>query len=211
VSTTREGVDAAQIGEAASSAGLALEAASQARLAEFAELFLTWNARINLGGAISARELVPRHFVDSFVASRFVPPNSQVLDVGSGGGLPAIPLALARADLRLHLFEPTGKKVAFLRAAVRELQLKERVEVHAERIAPERVVPGRAGVAMSRATWAPTEWLALGRTLVAPTGTVLVFGTGGDGDPREDPREEWRYGPGRRLLVYDQTPVDRST
>ena len=200
-----------QIGEVASGAGLALEAAKLARLAEFARLFLTWNERINLGGAISGTELVTRHFVDSFAASRFVPPNSLVLDVGSGGGLPAIPLALARADLLLHLFEPTGKKVTFLRAAVRELQLKGRVEVHGERISRERVISLGAGVAMSRATWAPTEWLALGRTLLSAAGTVLVFGTGGDGDPREQPREELRYGPGRRLLVYGQAPADRST
>lgn len=201
-------VNVALVGEVASSSRLALGSGTAAQLVAFGELFLTWNARINLGGAISGSELVRRHFIDSFAASRFVAPGSVVIDVGSGGGLPAIPLALARPDLRLQLFEPTAKKVAFLRAAVRELGLKDRVEVCAARLIPEsRAKEEPADVAMSRATWAPVDWLAIGRCLVKPAGTVLVFGTGGPGDPVERPRTELRYGADRRVLAYGRTPA----
>jgi 16S rRNA (guanine527-N7)-methyltransferase len=212
VPTKPDAVDAAMIAKVASASGLSLDPAALHGLEEFARLFLTWNERINLGGAITGPELVNRHFVDSFWASRFVAAGSHVMDAGSGGGLPAIPLAVVRPDLRVHLFEPTGKKVAFLRAAVRDLALKGRVDVH-----PERVTPGsgatleRVDVAMSRATWGPAEWLALGRCVARPGGTVLVFGTGGPGDPDEAPRAEYRYAADRRLLIYDQAPITRST
>jgi 16S rRNA (guanine527-N7)-methyltransferase len=205
-------VEVPLIAEVASRVGLNVGSEALAGLAAFAELFLTWNERINLGGAISERELIARHFIDGFAAARFVETDSVVVDVGSGGGLPAIPLALVRTDVTLRLFEPTGKKVSFLRTAVRELGLKDRVAVHAQRVVADSVgAAGGADVAMSRATLAPADWLLLARSLIRPGGTVLVFGTGGAGDPAEPPRSEWRYGTARRLLAYGRVPGDRST
>jgi 16S rRNA (guanine527-N7)-methyltransferase len=197
----------ARIGEVASQHGLSLDPGAQAQLAAFGELFLTWNERINLGGAISAADLVAKHFVDSFAASAFIEANSRVVDVGSGGGLPGIPLALVRSDIVVELFEPTAKKVAFLRTAARELHLRDRITIHPTRVELHAIPAGPFDVAMSRATLAPAEWLNLGRRLVRPRGTIIVFGTGGPGDPAEDPRCRLRYGSDRQLLVYDQTAV----
>ena len=65
-------------------------------LLAYADLLMTWTARINLTGARSADQLVEDHFPDAFaLASRLVEP-ARVIDVGSGGGLPALPLALLR-------------------------------------------------------------------------------------------------------------------
>lgn len=172
------------------------------RLIDFAQLFLSWNERINLGGQISATELVDRHFVDSFAAARLIREGARVVDVGSGGGLPALPLATIRPDLTLDLFEPTGKKVAFIRTAIRELGLKNTVSIHAERVASDPERTGRYDVAMSRATWSPQDWLEVGRTLVSVGGSVLVFATAvpkASGDP---PRQTLPYATNRCLLVY---------
>jgi 16S rRNA (guanine527-N7)-methyltransferase len=205
-------VEGSWIEETASALGLALDRRAVDGLVGFARLFLAWNRRINLGGDISARELTARHFMDAFAVTRFLESARNVVDVGSGGGLPAIPLALARSDVRVHLFEPTAKKVSFLRTAVRELGLKDRVDVRAERVGAGGLPAGVvADVAMSRATWAPAEWLALGRRLIQPDGVVLVFGTGGSGDPAERPFGEWRYAAGRRLLAYRASESVRST
>src|SRR5436853_71284 len=91
------------------------------RLHRFYELLLVWNRQINLTGARSLDELLSEHLPDSFALSRLVPQSASVADVGSGGGLPAIPFALLRPDASLTLFETRAKRVAFLRTAIREL------------------------------------------------------------------------------------------
>lgn len=185
--------------------GVSLGPDTVLRLASFAALFLQWNARINLASVASAEELVERHFVDSYVAARFVPAGARVVDVGSGGGLPALPLASIRPDITIDCFEPIQKKCAFLRSAVRELGLAARVSIQAvavrEPIAP--VLAGRADVAMSRAALEPQTWLDLGRQLVqASGGRVLVFATIHSGDRLPPPSEGIEYGRNRRLLSY---------
>lgn len=185
--------------------GVILDEGMVERLARFAVLFLRWNERINLSAISGAEELVERHFVDSYLTSRLVPAGAQVIDVGSGGGLPALPLASIRTDVSMECFEPTHKKGAFLRTAVRELGLGDRVLIRGEAI--HQPIPSslahRADVAMSRATLEPTAWLELGRSLVRPQGgRVLVFGTGQSEAALPKATEVLAYGRNRRLLRY---------
>ncbi|MBC8134184.1 MAG: 16S rRNA (guanine(527)-N(7))-methyltransferase RsmG [Deltaproteobacteria bacterium] len=203
---TSQPVDPLLIERVAARAGLALDVALVTALARFGDLFLLWNEKINLGGRIDATELVERHFLDSFVAAQFIAPHQSVIDVGSGGGLPAIPLALVRPLTRFELHEPVGKKVAFLRTAVRDLDLGARVKVLAERVeAPtSSSVPQHFDVAMSRATLSPGTWLTLGRLLVQPRGRVLVFATDEEADGCVGPTKVLGYGVNRRLLSFDR-------
>jgi 16S rRNA (guanine527-N7)-methyltransferase len=149
----------------------ALSGAEQSRVLEFFGLLLTWNARINLTGASSLVELVEEHLPDSLALDRLVPEAARVIDVGAGGGLPALPLALLRPDVTLTLVEPRAKRVAFLRTAVRELGLS--AEVLPTRV--ESLPPAAHDVASSRATFAPPQWLEVGRRLVHPGGAVVLF------------------------------------
>lgn len=87
---------------------------------------LEWNKAINLTAIIEPKEIIIKHFVDSLaalVATNF-PQNSVVLDVGSGGGFPGIPLKIVRPDLRLILVEPVRKKCSFLNSVIGLLQLQ---------------------------------------------------------------------------------------
>jgi 16S rRNA (guanine527-N7)-methyltransferase len=153
-------------------------------LLAYAGLLITWSARINLTAARSAGAVVESHFPDAFaLAGRLVEP-AEVVDVGSGGGLPALPLAILRPALTLELSEPIAKKGAFLRTAIRELGLRDRVHVdprRGEAIADAQ--PGRFDAATSRATFAPTAWLALGRRLVRPGGRVFGLVSASDAPP----------------------------
>jgi len=140
----------------------------------YAALLLTWTARINLTGAVSLSDLAAEHLPDSFMlASRLGMEGASGVDVGSGGGLPALPLAVLCSSLRLQLLEPIAKKAAFLRTAVRELGLGDRVAVDTRRV--QAVVPGIFDVAMSRATFPPPIWTALALDLVKPGGRVFVL------------------------------------
>lgn len=107
----------------------------QAELERFAALLLKWNAVQNLVSRETEAVLWERHIVDSLQVLPLIGhPAANVLDVGSGGGLPALPLAIALkgSGARFTLAEPTTKKVAFLRTAIRELQLP--ATVHAGRV-----------------------------------------------------------------------------
>lgn len=86
---------------------------------------IAWNKAINLTAIIDPKEIIIKHFVDSLtalVATSF-PQNGLVLDVGSGGGFPGIPLKIVRSDMRLVLIEPVLKKCSFLNSVVGLLKL----------------------------------------------------------------------------------------
>jgi 16S rRNA (guanine527-N7)-methyltransferase len=142
------------------------------RVMQLCRLLIQWNSTVNLTGARSVAEVIGEHVVDSFAMARLVPAGSSVVDIGAGGGLPGLPFAITRPDARVTLVEPRAKRVAFLRTAIRELQLKS-TEVVRERAAG--LTSGSFDVAASRATFPPEEWLDLGLGLVRPGGLVLVF------------------------------------
>ncbi|NOT95363.1 MAG: 16S rRNA (guanine(527)-N(7))-methyltransferase RsmG, partial [Nitrospira sp.] len=86
---------------------------------------MTWNKTINLTAITDQKEIIIKHFVDSLaalVATSF-PQNAAVLDVGSGGGFPGIPIKILRPDLRLVLIDPVQKKCSFLNSMIGLLTL----------------------------------------------------------------------------------------
>src|SRR5262245_10579524 len=106
--------------------------AASPELDRYLALLLQWNAQINLTAARTREALMRDHVPDALALSELIEAGSLV-DVGSGAGLPALPLALLRPALRIRLVEPRAKKAAFLRTAVRELGLSARVSVDARR------------------------------------------------------------------------------
>jgi 16S rRNA (guanine527-N7)-methyltransferase len=181
------------------------ELAQREAIARYAALLLTWTARINLTGAVSLEDLAAEHLPDSFaLASRLRETGSLVaIDVGSGGGLPALPLAVLCPNLSLRLLEPIAKKAAFLRTAVRELGLGPRVTVETRRV--QAVAPGTYDVALSRATFPPRSWLGIAAELVRPGGRVFLL-AGAVADWSAPPASlrttgQWPYLGERRWLV----------
>ena len=115
-------------------AGLTLEAALIEKLEIYYQLLAKWNAKINLTAFRLAPEgeetAIDRLLLEPVIAARYVPENARtLLDAGSGGGSPAIPLRLASPNLNLRMVEVKTRKAVFLREAIRELGLRE-AEVH---------------------------------------------------------------------------------
>jgi len=95
-----------------------------ARLQIYFELIDSWSTRVNLVSRADIPLLVKNHFLDSLAPIEMIPHSSSLIDVGSGAGLPGIPLAIARADISVTLLESVHKKVLFLRQAILKLALQ---------------------------------------------------------------------------------------
>lgn len=120
--------------------GVTLDADALARMGDYLATLLAMNEQVNLTGITDPTEAWTRHVLDALSLVPIlaeVPAGARLVDVGSGGGVPGIPLAIARPDLRVTLVEATEKKVAFLRAVAATLGLTslEVVAGRAERLA----------------------------------------------------------------------------
>lgn len=165
-----------------------------AGLESFAALLLKWNRVQNLVSRETESALWDRHIADSLQLLKFYNPgDTRSLDLGSGGGFPALPLAIASGpDRDFILVEPIAKKASFLRTAARELGLN--VTVHTART--ESLDPaalGKISVITSRALASLTTLCGLAAPFVGP-GTRLLLHKG-----REHVEElgesdaHWRY------------------
>lgn len=114
----------------AKSAGVSVERGLADGLETYYQLLTKWNSKINLTAfkltPSGEDEAIDRLLIEPLVAASYVPENSRtLLDAGSGGGSPAIPLKLASNNLALRMVEVKTRKAVFLREAVRELGLKD--------------------------------------------------------------------------------------
>lgn len=109
--------------------GIALDAHQQQQLLAFLALLNKWNRAYNLTAVRDPREMVSRQLLDSLSILPFVT-TEHLLDVGAGGGLPGIPLAIALPDKRFTLLDSNSKKTRFLTQCVLELGLKNVEIIH---------------------------------------------------------------------------------
>jgi 16S rRNA (guanine527-N7)-methyltransferase len=123
--TSREFHD--RVSRRARRVGVSVPAELSARLEIYYRLLATWNSKINLTGldlADPSPETLDRLLIEPLVAARHVPAGAtRIIDVGSGGGSPAVPLALAVPAVRLLMVESKTRKSVFLREAIRALGL----------------------------------------------------------------------------------------
>jgi 16S rRNA (guanine527-N7)-methyltransferase len=150
---------------------LAVTAEQAASLAAFAALLLKWNQVYNLTGVRGADEIVDRHFVESFALLPHLK-GPTVADVGSGGGLPGVPLAIADPARHFTLIESRAKRVRFLRHAVAELRLTNTDVAHSR--AEDLRVERPFATVLARAVAPPKELLAICRHLTQP-GSILLL------------------------------------
>lgn len=154
-----------------SEAGLErLDAGLIERFNTFLSLFIRWNSKLNLTAIRDEEGILARHFVESIACARALPAGiASLLDFGSGGGFPGIPIVLCRPEIAVTLAESQGKKAAFLQEAVRVLGVSAKVHSGRAEALPDAFdcVTMRAvdkmGEAVQKAGWLvrPGGWLAL--------------------------------------------------
>jgi 16S rRNA (guanine527-N7)-methyltransferase len=145
-------------------------------LCAYLDLLFEWSQRINLTGFKDVPSAAEGLLYDAVEIAPFVPQHAVVLDVGAGAGGLSVALSALRPDIALRLVEPRTKRMAFLRAVVRELSLSARVEVINERAEnlPSELTSG-LDVAYAQAVMPPSRWLELARGLVKDAGLVLCL------------------------------------
>jgi 16S rRNA (guanine527-N7)-methyltransferase len=154
-------------------AALGLAPALADPLARYLALMLRWNGAYNLTAIRDPREMVTKHLLDSLAMAPAVAGLTTLADLGTGPGLPGIPLAIASPGLRVTLVESNGKKARFMREALRQLGLGN-AEVAESRIeALDR--PGQFAAITARALATLPQILALGGHLIAPDGVLLAM------------------------------------
>ena len=154
-------------------AALGLAPALAEPLAQYLALMLRWNATYNLTAIRDPREMVTKHLLDSLAMAPAVADVPTLADLGTGPGLPGIPLAIATPGLRVTLVESNGKKARFMREALRKLGL-DNAEVAESRIeALDR--PGQFAAITARALATLPQILALGGHLLAADGVLLAM------------------------------------
>jgi 16S rRNA (guanine527-N7)-methyltransferase len=166
----------AQLAEGLLALGIDLPPATQERLLAYAALLEKWNRTYNLTALRSPEKAVSHHLLDSLAILPHLADEfscNSLLDVGSGGGLPGIPLAIARPGLAVTLLDSNSKKTAFLRQATIELALAN-VTVHCGRIEEFRPARPFAHI-VSRAFAELADFVRPTRALLAPDGCWLAM------------------------------------
>lgn len=101
-----------------------LTAKQEEKLERFCKIFKEYNEKFNLTSITDDEEIYEKHFADSLKGEEFFPLNAKVIEIGSGGGFPSVPLKIAREDLYFTLLEATEKKCGYLRNVGKELSFE---------------------------------------------------------------------------------------
>jgi 16S rRNA (guanine527-N7)-methyltransferase len=154
---------------------LGLPEGAAGELLKYVALIEKWNRTYNLTAIRGPLDMVSHHLLDSLAVVAHLPmrPHATLADVGSGAGLPGIPLAIARPHWRITLNDSSQKKTAFLRQAAIDLGLGN-VQVHEGRVENWRPATPFA-VVISRAFAELADFVSRCRHLVAPEGTLVAM------------------------------------
>ena len=164
-------LEAARVGEALHDAGIELVPAHVAALTAYLNLLIKWNRVYNLTGIRNAGELVERHLAESLALAPLLH-GARLADVGTGAGLPGIPLAIVEAGRSFVLVESRAKRVRFLRHVVGTLRLAN-VEIEHSRV-EDLPCERPFDTVLARAVAPPRELITMTQHLTAP-GTILLL------------------------------------
>jgi 16S rRNA (guanine527-N7)-methyltransferase len=164
--------------DGASAIGIPLGAEAPGLFDAYQRELLLWNRRINLVSERSSRQIIVRHFLDSLTAAPWIAnPTGLLIDIGSGGGFPGIPLRIVLPDLQVWLVESSRKKTSFLSHVVRTLALqgvsviRERVEV----LIGEKACAGCFDTVVSRAAFKLPDLLKMASFFLKPGGRLIAM------------------------------------
>ena len=145
--------------------------------ADHARELMRWNETFNITAITDPRDIALKHYLDSLPAARYIAPDATLLDIGSGGGFPGIPLKILLPSLTVTLIDASRKKVNFLKYAIRTLKLEHTEAIHgrAESLANDPSYRQRFDTIISRALSALPAYIRLAQPLLAAGGMIIAL------------------------------------
>lgn len=142
-----------------------------------ADQLMLWNKKINLTAINTAQEIAEKHFIDSLSASLHTPVAGTLIDLGSGGGFPGLPLKIMDPHLSVILVDASRKKVNFLKYVIRTLGLENIKAVHerAENLHGEPAYAGQFDCVISRAFTELGNFVDLSEPFLNPNGVICAM------------------------------------
>lgn len=167
----------AMIIDGARDLGLSIGRNTAERFAIHGAELVKWTEKTNLTSITDPEEVAVKHFLDSIASVPYISPGSTVLDIGSGGGFPGIPLRIVIADLAVTLIDASRKKVSFLKHIIRKLGL-DRIDarhVRAEDLAAHPADTPVFDVIICRALSGMDTFVSLALPLLASQGRLIAM------------------------------------
>lgn len=150
-----------------------IDATMIGQFAVHAQELLVWTRRTNLTTITDPAEMAVKHFLDSIIPAKYVRPDQRLLDVGSGGGFPGIPLKVVVPSLSVTLVDSVRKKVSFLSHVIRRMKLQQivAVNIRLENFRPER----KFDLIISRAFSSLEKFVTFALPLLAKDGLLVAL------------------------------------
>jgi len=157
--------------------GIELDEGVSASFSIHAFELIKWNLKINLTSITHPRDIAIKHFLDSLAPAQFIPDEGSLLDIGSGGGFPGLPLKILKPSLSVLLIDGVRKKVNFLKHVLRTLRLEntEALQIRAENLLQEPEFTYPFDVIISRALSDLTPFVKKALPLLAKQGTIIAM------------------------------------
>ncbi len=145
---------------------------------------MKWNQKTNLTAITDPFEVAVKHFLDSIVPVKIIPSNASLLDIGSGGGFPGIPLKISLPSLSVTLIDASRKKVSFLKHIIRILELKniDALHIRAEEFANKPGIAKTFDVIISRALSSMTSFALTALPFLKKDGVIIAMKGNVSGD-----------------------------
>lgn len=157
--------------------GIEIDRSAAAQFSIHALELVKWSRKINLTSITQPRDIAVKHFLDSLAPARLIAENARLLDIGSGGGFPGIPLKILKPSISVLLIDGIRKKVNFLKQVLRILHLENiaALQIRSENLRKEPGYANGFDVIISRALSDLVPFVKSALPLLAKQGAIIAM------------------------------------
>ncbi len=167
-----------------------------------------WNRKINLTAITDTRAIVDKHFIDSLAVSPFLLPGKRLIDLGTGGGFPAIPLKIMDPSMKITMVDAALKKVNFLKHVIRTLNLKETEALHdrVEDLCDTALYKNKFDYVISRGFANLEKFCALALPFLSNTGQIISLkGKNAENEITEELKDHFKIKTDTYILPFEKS------